>query len=1162
MKYLAVVFISCFLLIPVFNQTATQKTTGTTKKAVKKPTPKPSTTSKRAGDSSAKSTKSTSKPKAAGTTKGAVAKTGKNSKNLSTKTVDPTAQQRPGSVAKKIGSSTKTGAAKPNSDAPIQPEIPEGQAEYDAAIAIADLTERVAALRKFLVRFSLSTLQTNARDAIVNAMVEIGNAAIRNGDTPGAAAVFVQASKDAPVPISDQLFTTVLAKLPVNLFFRGEKDSATIIARVLEGKSVSNSGQLISLAEFYVTIENGTEAKRLAKAAIDATPTSSAAYQMLGLASRVNFQLDESAAAYARAVEIDPESGSALRGLAEMKRALGKPDEAVELYRKILAKDEASVPGKTGLILALFENGKRDEAETAMADALTTNPGNVMLLAGAAYWYAAHNEAQKAVDTAQRAIAVDPRFIWSHIALARGYMAQQLPLSAEKTLLAARRYGNFPTIDYEIASARAMAGLYREAAEELSKSYSVDNGVVSTRLGGQVLRKSTDFIELVSLERRASIAAPQSADTQENARQLAALLDLWTKLNAQKADSDALGKAADDFVRGDDRMKAHRQLFAAQELLDRKKELPKVIELAKAAVANADAAVDVPSPTAAVMAEELYESRRLAMLKDEYISIPDVPRSTLLSIIRGRIEDISGWALYQTDNSAESIMRLRRAVSVFPPDSAWWRSTTWRLGSVFESLGQDAEALNSYFKSYKSGQPDAFKYSTIAAVYKRINGSTFGLDAKIGPNPAGPPPDVSARKAEPVVIPNVLPAATSPSPERTSENRLADSKLETPPDVVTKSANDGSRSDAAPLPSPTAAKVEPTPEPTPEPKPVSVKTEPTPESTPVAEKMDPKPESTPETVKTDPPPSPTLAAPTETSQGAESKQVVLDAPSKVTNAGTLGPAKDEKTTLKTESTSEPTPTPAAELAAKIEHEKTPEALVPQPSPGPTKTLESALRSTETTTPGKILDPTVLPFSDTVAKVFDPTTEASNNKPEEKKTAKTANPLPTTKELFPPVIITIPAKDVTIKPQKNGDSSGAITANTIENTKTKPDVPEETKIGETPATSSSQSAPARPRIVPSTIPAAQCSLILSEESLSLKNSSGELAVIVRTEDDRDISALVATSHSPKDVYVRLEPIAGISGRELFVVRSINRRPGVYTVTFALPCGKKDLVVKVH
>jgi hypothetical protein len=79
---------------------------------------------------------------------------------------------------------------------------------------------------------------------------------------------------------------------------------------------------------------------------------------------------------------------------------------------------------------------------------------------------------------------------------------------------------------------------------------------------------------------------------------------------------------------------------------------------------------------------------------------------------------------------------------------------------------------------------------------------------------------------------------------------------------------------------------------------------------------------------------------------------------------------------------------------------------------------------------------------------------------------------------------------------------------------------------------------------------------------LQNNGGDLAVIVGTDDDRDVAGINASSSSPTDVDVRLEPIAGIRGRALFVVRSVSTKTGIYHVTFTLPCGTKELVVKVR
>ncbi len=304
-----------------------------------------------------------------------------------------------------------------------------------------------------------------------------------------------------------------------------------------------------------------------------------------------------------------------------------------------------------------------------MAKALEANLGNIILQASAAYWYAANGEGEKAVELAQKAITADPRFIWSHIALACGYIAQRNPTAAEKTLLAARRYGNFPTLEYELASARAAAGFYREAAEELAKSFSVKDGLVSTNLGGRVSRGSKDLGELIGFERRASIFAPTGADSPETAARLAALLELKQELDKPEPNAVTAAKAADEFVRGDDKMKVHRLIFASTQLLDKKLALPKVVELTKSAPAALDSGLDVADPTAAVMASELYESRSIAAARGDYVNLPPVARPTLSAVLRGRVEEISGWADYQMENAPQASIHLKRAVSVLPADS-------------------------------------------------------------------------------------------------------------------------------------------------------------------------------------------------------------------------------------------------------------------------------------------------------------------------------------------------------------------------------------------------------------------------------------------------------------------------------------------------------------
>jgi tetratricopeptide (TPR) repeat protein len=308
------------------------------------------------------------------------------------------------------------------------------------------------------------------------ARVAAGDAKLEVGDRENGLKLIRQAIQEAPVPYPEKLFFEIVSRVPAGVYFRGEHEAALEIASAIEKNSTSNVPQLLALANFHLSTENGAEARRLAEAAIKLDEKSSAAYQTLGMANRLNFDLEASSEAFAKASELDPESIIVRRSLADMKRALGKPDEAIALYAEVLAKDPGDLPSQTGRILSLFESGKRSDAELELSRAIDGNSANVVLLAGAAYWYGSAGEPDKAIDLAGKAIAAEPRYIWSHIALARAYSAEGRFSEAEQTLLKAKKYGNFATLEYEIASVRFANGFYREAADELRKSFVAKTG--------------------------------------------------------------------------------------------------------------------------------------------------------------------------------------------------------------------------------------------------------------------------------------------------------------------------------------------------------------------------------------------------------------------------------------------------------------------------------------------------------------------------------------------------------------------------------------------------------------------------------------------------------------------------------------------------------------
>ncbi len=593
--------------------------------------------------------------------------------------------------------------------------------------------DRVAALENFLAAFPQSENRLAAAELLASSRVLIAEEKLLTGDAGGAISLFRLVIENAPHPIPNDLFTESISKIPSTLFFRGQRAAAIELAAEIETKAEGNPAQLLEIANFHLATENGGEAMRLAAKAAASDPTSAAVQRTIGLAHRINFDLELSADAYSKSLELEPDSVASKRGLAEMKRALGKSDEAVRLYRELLAKNESDLQSRTGLILALFDAGKRTDAEAEMARSLEHTPGNMILLAGAAYWYASKGLGDRAVELAEKAVAREPRYIWSHIALARGLMSQRKPVEAEQVLFKARAYGNFPTLEYELASARMAAGFFREAAEDLQKQFTLSRGGnVRTNLGGRVVREEKSLADLVGFERKASIFTPLAADTVENANALKALLLLDQKLQADELNENEVAAAADAFTAGADKMRLHRQIYAASILLQKRVALGKVLELTRAATGNTDAGLEVPNPRSAVMSSELYEARTTAFRRNEFLLVPDVPTQTLSAILRGRIEEIAGWALYQQNNFPDAVIRLRRAISVMPGNSAWWRSSMWRLGAALAAEGKDGEALDAYIESYKTDKPDYAKYIVVEALYKKLNGNIDGLEAKIG----------------------------------------------------------------------------------------------------------------------------------------------------------------------------------------------------------------------------------------------------------------------------------------------------------------------------------------------------------------------------------------------------------------------------------------------
>jgi tetratricopeptide (TPR) repeat protein len=653
----------------------------------------------------------------------------------------PTAKASPAGSPKEGPAANSTTAAgssadrKTTANAPASPDDEKEAVEVTLALPP---DKRIDALKAFIAAHPQSMAVPRANELIVVAHAILGDQKLQTGDVAGGLQQFSLAISEAPSDMPDRLFTEVIARIPANLFLRGQSAAALETAHQAEALAKLNPKRLAAVAGFYLLIENVNEATRLAELATQAGPDSAVAHQALGEARHIALRLDDAEIEFARALALDPRSGGARIALANLKRANGKFEEALTLYREQLQSDPKSAAARAGLVVSLLELGKRTEADQELNAALQENDQsrNLPLLVGAAYWFLAHDEKARGLELANKAADLEPRYYWAQIALARALIADGRPQMAERSLRFVRQLSRFPTIDYEMANMLAAMGLFDDATAELAHSFTLKGGEIEAKLAGRQAARAASFTELLGPERRAVIFQSRPADTDANAKTLKALLALNTALNQPEGSmpsEDELAAIARDFTAGDDAMRTYRQIYVAQKFLNKGVALATVINLMDQATSGVEAALSAPTATLAVQPDEYQDIRARALVQGGTPQIPEAPRAALSGLLRGRIEDIAGVALFKLDKAGDAVARLRRAINAAPEGTPLWRAALWHLGGALESTGKNDQALLYYIKSYVAGVPDPARRSVIESVYKKVNGSLDGLDDKIGP---------------------------------------------------------------------------------------------------------------------------------------------------------------------------------------------------------------------------------------------------------------------------------------------------------------------------------------------------------------------------------------------------------------------------------------------
>ena len=669
---------------------------------------------------------------------------------------------------------------------PAQTE--EDEEETVALTLVLPVAERIVKLKEFLDTHPASKQRPTAIEYLVSGYAQLGDQKLKNGDTAGGVEQLLQAIDAAESTSSDKLFDGVISQIPANLYLRGEREAAFKAAQNIETKFGSDPKRLLAIASFYLGIERGDEAARLADSALKLAPDLADAHRVRALGLHMSLRLDEAAAEYKRTVELDPAAKASRVSLADLYRASGKPEQALALYNEELTADPKDHAARAGKVISLLELSRLDEANTELEAALKDDPQNLPLLTGAAYWFAAHGDNNTAFALARQAVGVESRYTWAQIALAHAFLAAKQPLDAERAMRYARQYGKFPTLNYELANVLATMGLYQEAVDVLRESFTVKDGQINTRLANHIAASDTGFLELLAPERRAGIFQPNAADTAENAKMLKALLVFNTAITpaeGEKINETAAVEAAQEFASGTDAMRAFRQLYAASRLLRNGVGLAATIELAEAARKSADDALSTPVLTLAVQADEFRNLRARAIAAGSVPDVSDAPREVLANILKGRIEDLEGWALFNQEKYEDASEHLKKAADVLPEGTPAWRSALWHLGAVSEQTGKKEQALDYYIRSYQGGEEDSVRRSMIEQLYRKLNGSLDGFEARLNapvaeaPKTDTPPADAPKPEPAPTEQTQTKPELPKTEPDRPKAEPDATPKPET-----------------------------------------------------------------------------------------------------------------------------------------------------------------------------------------------------------------------------------------------------------------------------------------------------------------------------------------------------------------------------------------------
>jgi tetratricopeptide (TPR) repeat protein len=676
-----------------------------------------------------------------------------------------TAAQRP-KPKKPEAKRSQPARSKPASE-PAQVSSP--REALERARAASTQQERIDLLERLVKGAGDTAVEAEARELLMREYALKGEQHLREGDPQRAAQAFKSVIRAAPAQITDRVFGQFIFPMPMAMNAFGYRSESADLMRSFETRFENEANRLVEIGFFYVQIEAPIEAVRVLERAVQLAPEDHRAHNSLGTAYLINLRLDDAAAEFNRALELDAKDEYANLNLANLARASGDHQRAVSFYRKQLAikPDDAEAHG--GLVIALLALGRDEEAEPLMKRAAELAPGDYRFLTQLAYFYTTRKKVALARPLIERAVRIEPRYAWAFIAKANLDLIEGKFGDALSTLISAQGHANFPTLTFELVKALMAVDGYDQALDVMTKSFKVnESGEFETLLGGAVKARSPRLDLLLERERQASLFINEQPTTtlQYRLAEAIAKINHFTTIavagrkpnqppasrrrvrpdqsrGAKGEQDDLKGATRPRRVRGDesppvpelsaggdanlpgmaellraitafttldDGRQPFRMVWVSRKLTDSGIALDAAELLARRAIAVADAATEPAG------------SMRDAPLLD---------REGRRAVFLGRAYDALGWALFKKGDASAAVENLSKAVQVFPA-SAERKTAIWHLAVATQEAGNERRALDLYIASYEPESPtSSVRRAQIESLYRKLNGSLAGLDEKL-----------------------------------------------------------------------------------------------------------------------------------------------------------------------------------------------------------------------------------------------------------------------------------------------------------------------------------------------------------------------------------------------------------------------------------------------